>query len=353
MKKMAKDMHHLYNWILCLCLLFGCSSKEQKPAESPLDKPNVIITTDINHAGGDPDDKQSLVHLLWYANELDIRAIVPERWNGKGYEASMEVMDAYKNDFDELGWASLHYPEPESLRNLVAKTPTQADSLIISQIEVAQTPVYVLVWGNMTTIKNVLVKRPDLSDHIRLLSIGTGLKYGPQDEVKGDECDVPNWNGKGRDELYNDPRFSKMWWLENNWTYNGMFMGDGPAKMLDSLSLFGNMGYLIKHAVKDDSWAQYFRVGDTPSVLYLIDNRHNIDDPESSSWAGKFKKPFPVLRPYYFTDDDGDLEWNYADPCASWHLVEQMYAYNKSTLAAERNSMYESLLAKLHKIYHK
>ena len=60
--------------------LFYCSPVKNKP--------RVIVTTDINNAGGDPDDKQSLVHLLWYADELDIVGIIPDYWNGKGYEAS-------------------------------------------------------------------------------------------------------------------------------------------------------------------------------------------------------------------------------------------------------------------------
>lgn len=32
--------------------------------------PRVFIFTDINIDAGDPDDRQSLIHLLWYANEL-------------------------------------------------------------------------------------------------------------------------------------------------------------------------------------------------------------------------------------------------------------------------------------------
>ena len=50
--------------------VIGCNSSSPKP--------RVIITTDINNAGGDPDDKQSLVHVLWYADELDIVSIIPD-----------------------------------------------------------------------------------------------------------------------------------------------------------------------------------------------------------------------------------------------------------------------------------
>ena len=39
----------------------------------PPDKPRVLILTDI---GGDPDDQQSLIRLLVYANEFEIEGLV-------------------------------------------------------------------------------------------------------------------------------------------------------------------------------------------------------------------------------------------------------------------------------------
>jgi hypothetical protein len=88
-------------------------------------------------------------------------------------------------------------------------------------------------------------------------------------------------------------------------------------------------------------------------VLYLLDKSHNPDDPTRSSWAGKFKKPFSQERPHYFTDDNGIIPWNYADPCSSWQHVKKMYAYNKHTLENERPAMYKALIEKLVKIYGK
>ena len=338
--------------VLACMLVLSCNVNKRSILDYEKDRLPVIITTDINHAGGDPDDKQSLIHLLWFANELDIRLVVPDRWKGGGYEASMQVVDAYEKDYQNLSWKDLRYPSPSAIRKSVAVDSSDAANRMISEIESSAAPVYLLCWGNMLTIKNVLKHRPDLSEKIRLISIGTGLKYGPKDEVKGDDCNVPNWNGKGRNAIFNDSQFHGMWWLESNWTYNGMFMGDGPARILDSLSVYGDMGNLIKHAVKDHSWAQYFRVGDTPSVLYLLDHKHDVNNPEIESWAGKFKKPFPLKRPNYFTDDCGEINWNYGDPCKSWQFVEQMYEYNKSTLLSQREDIYYPLLRKLDRIYH-
>jgi len=63
-------------------------------------------------------------------------------------------------------------------------------------------------------------------------------------------------------------------------------------------------------------------------LLFLIDPAHDVEDPTSSSWAGKFKKP-----------------------CATWFNLKEMYSFNKSTLHKERAVMYESLLQKLDSLY--
>nr|MBI1232492.1 DUF1593 domain-containing protein [Cytophagales bacterium] len=316
-------------------------------------KPRVIVFTDINIGGGDPDDRQSLVHLLWYADELDIAGIIPYRWNKSSLEACRLAANAYAADFHAFGFGSKGYPNPEQVSQLFATSAEDARARFSAAIQSSSEndPLYVLAWGNMVLIAELMLEEIDLLPNIRLISIGTGLKYGPEDEVPGEACDVPNWNGGGRKRVYENEAFAGLWWLEINWTYNGMFSGNGPTEMFELLSTYGKMGDHIKFVTKDHDWAQYFRVGDTPSVLYLIDPRNNLDDPTQSSWAGKFKQPFPEERPNYFTDDNGQIQWDYQNPCRTWHNLVPMYAYNKSTLERERPEMYSSLLEKLQKTY--
>ena len=318
-------------------------------------KPRVFIFTDINIGGGDPDDRQSLVHLLWYADQLEIVGIVPDRWNKKGLEACQMAIDSYQTDFSNFRMESKGYPDPEEMKNILALNEADAAVRfkIAAKASTRKNPLYVLVWGNMNTVGKILLDNPELVDTIRLITIGTGLKYGPKDEVPGEDCEAPNWNGPGRNQIYEDPRFDRMWWLEINWTYNGMFSGKEPKEMFEKLSLYGAMGQHIKFVTEDHEWAQYFRVGDTPSVLYLIDPRKNLDDPSKSSWAGKFTKPFPKKRPNYFTDDNGSISWDYENPCLTWNNVTSMYAHNKSTLENERSAMYQELLSKLNSLYGK
>jgi len=227
-------------------------------------------------------------------------------------EASQMAIDAYASDYQRYNFMEKDYPDPEKIRGLLARDVADAIKRFKHTASAAssENPSYVLVWGNMKNFGKTLSQNPELAGNIRLITIGTGLKYGPQDEVAGDDCTVPNWNGPGRNQIYEDERFNDMWWLEINWTYNGMFSGDGPKEMFNKLSTYGELGEHMQFVTKNQEWAQYFRVGDTPSVLYVIDPDHDKDDPTKSSWAGKFKKPFPQERPNYYTDDNGPVEWN-------------------------------------------
>ena len=331
----------------------AAAQSENQAGTQAEDKHRVFVFTDINLVGGDPDDRQSLVHLLWYADELEIVGIVPDYWNGQGYEATMEGIDTYVADYNAYQFATKGFPPPAQIRDRVARNEADAIERLAQAVEASDKPLYVLVWGRMVTMRNALFAHPEIASKIRVLTIGTGRKYGPRDEVAGEDCNVVNWNGEGRNEIYDDARFHNMWWLESNWTYNGMFEGNEPEEMFQKLLQYGVMGKQIKAVTKKHEWAQYFRVGDTPTVLYLIDGSHNPDHPEQSSWAGKFNKPFPETRPNYYTDDNGAIAWDYADPCQTWSNLKAMYAYNKSTLGAERPAMYKALLNKLDTLYGK
>jgi hypothetical protein len=321
-------------------------------------KARVFVFTDINIDKGDPDDRQSLVHLLWYADELMIEGIVPDRWYAGGLEACNLVLEAYSNDFNEFSLAEKRYPKPSDIENTFA---VDLDDAMIRFREAASntaSPLYVLIWGNMVNFGEALRQNPELAGNIRVITIGTDLmkeehiEFLPENWEKTDQpCTQYNWNGFGRNQLYNDNRFKDMWWLEINWTYEGMFSGNEPAEMLEKLSVFGSLGQHLKEVVRKEAWAQYFRVGDTPSVLYVIDPDNNLDDPTWGSWAGKFTKPFPDERPSYYADYNGPVEWDYANPCDTWRNHVDMADHAKSTLEKVRPGMYSALLEKLNAVY--
>lgn len=320
-------------------------------------KHRVFVFTDINIDAGDPDDRQSLVHLLWYADELQIEGVIPDRWEAKGFEVCQLVIEAYGKDYAAFPLKEKGFPDPEAVRATIAKDRADAARMFSLAASDTSSPLYVLVWGNMKLFQSILLERPGYAKNIRLITIGTGLMaeadmvHIPAGWSKSEPCRQLNWNGAGRDEIYNHPDFRDMWWVEMNWTYAGMFSGEEPAQMFEKLSQFGHMGQHIREVVKNESWAQYFRVGDTPSVLYVIDPRNDLDDPTRGSWAGKFVRPFPADRPHYFTDDCGSVEWDYTDPCSTWQNHREVQKAAIKTLEDRRSDMYDALLKKLNKVY--
>lgn len=337
---------------LSVIILFFCLK-----GLSAQDDPRVFIFTDINIDDGDPDDRQSLIHLMWYANELQIEGIVPDRWEADGYQACELVVDAYAKDFQQNNFKPKGYPDPQSVRELVATDTSHAIQLFQQAASKTASPLYVLIWGNMRKFGQALSRNSKLSQNIRVITIGTGLMlekdipHLPERWKKSEPCVQLNWNGFGRNAIYNNSQYDYMWWLEINWTYNGMFTGEEPKQMFTKLAKYGNLGQHMREVVKNQSWARYFRVGDTPTVLYVIDQAHNLDDPTQGSWAGQFAQPFPENKPNYYTDRHGNTDWNYEDPCQTWENHEAVKDFAKGTLEQQRSGMYDALLEKLGELY--
>ena len=71
----------------------------------------VIVSSDIG--GTDPDDFQSMVHLLVYADVLDIEGLVSSAAIGPGRKKHiLEVIDCYEKDYANLKTYSDMYPAP-------------------------------------------------------------------------------------------------------------------------------------------------------------------------------------------------------------------------------------------------
>jgi hypothetical protein len=93
----------------------------------------VIIETD---AGGDPDDEQSLVRFLLYANEWDVEGIIanrqrtrrPENKNPEatGLGVVRRQLGAYRECYPNLSRHDPRYPRPEELpgQSPATTTPT-------------------------------------------------------------------------------------------------------------------------------------------------------------------------------------------------------------------------------------
>ncbi|MEM9327646.1 MAG: nucleoside hydrolase-like domain-containing protein, partial [Bacteroidota bacterium] len=168
------------------------------------DKPRVFVFTDVNINSGDPDDRQSLVHLFWYADELNIEGIVPDRWEAQGYEACGLAVDAYEKDYSILRESDRGYPSPQRIREKIAKDWPMAQQLFQAAASDTTAPLYVLIWGNMERFRDALLMDPSVADNLRVITIATGvmlessIPHLPESWGKSPPCEQMNWNAFGR-----------------------------------------------------------------------------------------------------------------------------------------------------------
>jgi hypothetical protein len=262
------------------------------PWLSAQEKTPVIISTDIG--GDDPDDHQSLVHLFLYADQFEILGLISSP-PGKGRMADLlEVIDAYEQDYPKLLERSKGYPSPILLRAItvqgeinvqtsgVPESISHGAEYLAKQVKAYGKPVFVLIWGSITDLAQAIHAYPEIKPLLRVYSIGS---WNTQQDPKA------------REYLWNfHPDF---WWIENNTTFRGMYMGGEQSEHLGNLSFveksvkdFGALGKLFFEKKRD------IKMGDTPSVLYLLNG--DPENPEGESWGGSFEKN-PV-RANYWTD---------------------------------------------------
>ena len=136
------------NFLLILFAIFSYSNLLADP------KPRVFVFTDINIDAGDPDDRQSLVHLLWYADELEIEGIVPDRLDYGGYKACEMVLEAYEADFMRFDLEKEGYMPPHIIADRVARSRADGKERFHEAASREDSPLYVLIWGNMNSFRD-------------------------------------------------------------------------------------------------------------------------------------------------------------------------------------------------------
>jgi hypothetical protein len=138
-------------------------------------KPRLVILTDI---GGDPDDQQSMIRLMLYANEFDIEGLVASASGTPGELGKAvvkpylveQIVEAYGKIHDNL---LLHKPGYPTARELLAcvksgnphrglkfvglGNDTVASNWIISVVDkVDERPVNIVIWGGQTDLAQAL-----------------------------------------------------------------------------------------------------------------------------------------------------------------------------------------------------
>jgi len=258
------------------------------------DRPRVIVSTDVG--GSDPDDFQSMVHLLVYADVLDIEGLISSPPQNGRVQHIYEVIEAYTKDYPNLKRHSKGYPAPDSLRDVAKQgavdparrsgwgRPTEGSQWIIQRAKADDPrPLWVLVWGSITDVAQAVHDDPSIKAKIRVYSIGS-------------------WNTQqdraARDYLFTD--HADLWWIESVTTFRGMYVGGmqdgewGNRAFIDRhVRGHGALGDLFNHKKRD------IKMGDTPSLLYLL--RGDPDAPTAAHWGGRYLKT--KHGEHYWTDN--------------------------------------------------
>jgi len=257
-------------------------------------KPRVIVSSDIG--GSDPDDFQSMIHLLIYSDVLDIEGLISSPPQAGRAKHILEAIDAYEKDYTHLKQHADQFPTPAALRQVtkqgaIGPAPaqgwsesTEGSRWIIECAKRQETrPLWVIVWGSITDVAQAVHDDPAIKDTLRVYSIGS-------------------WNTHmdktARAYLYK--HHADLWWIENDSTFRGMYIG-GKKK-----GEWSNLGFVDKHvrghgALGDLYYRQKrdIKMGDTPSLLYLL--RGDPDNPTAQHWGGAFVKT--DHGKHYWTDN--------------------------------------------------
>mgnify|MGYP000030199906 FL=1 len=273
-------MKKSYILIVCFFMTFLLACAQQDVSE----KYRILVSTDIG--GTDPDDNQSMAHLLMYSDRFDIEGLISSPSFGKGSkEEILRMIDLYEKDFKKLQANNQKLMTPAELRKLCKQgrqglasykgfdKPTEGSEWIIKCARREDTrPLYVLVWGTLEDVAQALHDAPDIQSKIRVYWIGG-----------------PNKKWGVNSYAYVAENFPDLWMIENNASYRGLISN----KKIDDEFNNGYYDKYIKNAGHlGADFIHYYdglvKMGDTPSLLYMMNG--DPADPYKESWGGSFEK---------------------------------------------------------------
>jgi hypothetical protein len=289
----------------------------------------VLVSTDL---GGDPDDIQSLVHLLHYSDLLRLEGILSTTGPGSTPRASLIREWVQRVDLDHLrarGYSELMAEDEvlpfvfQGAREPGAPRPnadTPGSRWLVERANAPDPagldrPLWVLVWGSLTDVAQALHDDPGIASRIRVYYIGSSNTVN---------------DPASRDYVYAGmhERWPELWWIENGLmprfshdTFRGCYLGgeqDGPWGHVTFIEQVirgqgtthgGLFDQVLGDAFPVADWPEgVLKEGDTPTFLYLLSpvvgGAGDVDDPTGPSWGGRFRRPEPDRHPNYYADLD-------------------------------------------------
>jgi hypothetical protein len=293
-------------------------------------KPRLIVLTDI---GGDPDDTQSMIRLMAYANEFEIEGLIASASGTPGElkqaivqpQLIRRIVEQYGEVRPSLMRHADGYPSAEALQqriksgdpdrrlsNLGAGSDTEGSRWIMRVVDRSDPrPVNVSVWGGAHELAQALWRvRNDRNPaeverfvrKLRVHSIGHQDETGP-------------WIVENFPSLFfilssvdvNDVLGAREGKVDRRQSvYRGMYLGGDESltsrEWVDANVRNGHGPLGALYPVK--TWTApnphgTLKEGDTPSWFYFLPNGlSDPDHPEWGNWGGRFRH----IRNRYYND---------------------------------------------------
>lgn len=295
----------------------SCTTKTAKPGTTEL-KPRLVVMTDIGPADVEPDDNESAVRLLSYADRFEIEAICTTiGWNCDPYptewaEYLNRVIDGYATDVKNLmrrsgqkGFLSLdeengkqqlgYWPSVEYLRSRAMMGSQKAGAGVIGEdndspgsnflIELAKEddprPIWVTSWGGSNTLAQAIWRVQQTATDEELKAFVQKFRIytiTDQDMVWAMRMNRGYSSHQWMRTAFMDDL--KFIWDESAWLNQNEL---GKASWEQYASLIQNHGEMGK-VYPNYLWGVE---GDTPSFLYVMPNGlSDPEDPTQVGWGG-------------------------------------------------------------------
>ncbi len=281
---------------MLLAASFACQFAQADSGALAGHRHRVIVSTDIG--GTDFDDIQSLVHVLLYADVLDLEGLISSPYGPGRKEHILQVLAHYEHDYATLRTHSDRYPTPSALRAITKQGETEtapyagvrrategSDWIIQCARRDDPRPLHVLIWGGIEDLAQALHDAPDIRPKLRVYFIG-----GPNKKWSPDAYH------------YIATHHPKLWMIESNSTYYGWFVGgdqtgDLAAEVFAEAHAAGRgaLGEFFAHGINFEGQKRSsLKMGDTPTVAWLL--RGESERPFQPGWGGRYVRAWQ--RPY-------------------------------------------------------
>jgi len=276
----AKQKSGLFFGLTILISLFSvCEAHGQEQV-----KQRILISSDIG--GTDPDDFQSIIHLLMYADLFQIEGLISSPYGKGRKEDLLHMIDLYEIDLSKLKVHSNSFSATDSLRKVCKQgskylapfkgfsTATEGSEWIIKCAKKPSTQVlWVLVWGGLEDLAQALHDAPEIKNNIRVYWIGG-----------------PNKKWSVNAYAYIAENHPDLWMIEANASYRGWFIDSESPAQLSNMNFYSN--YIREQGAMGKAFKSYYdgiiKMGDTPSLVYLMNG--DPENPSTDSWGGSFSR---------------------------------------------------------------